>query len=603
LEVETSRTFQYTPLDPNDIIGPAGFGNDHFVLSEETLPYTIHFENKAMANAAAQVVRITQQLDADLDFRTFELGDFGFGDFLGRMPEGLSTLRTRIDARATAGVFVDVAADIDFITGLVTWAFTSIDPVTFDLPTDPVGGFLPPNRTSPQGEGFVSYRIRPRSAAATGTRVDARATVVFDEQPPLDTPAIFNTVDAGAPTSSVSALPATTPAPDFTVSWSGSDDAGIGSGIASYDVYISDNGGPFAPFLVGTVLTSATVHGVPAHTYGFYSVATDNAGHRQPTPATAQATTQVATVAPAVMDVFAVGSGAGGAPMVRVYNADRTPRFSFLAYDPAFRGGVSVATADVTGDGVQDVITGAGPGGGPHVRVFDGRTGALVREFFAYDPAFRGGVQVAAGDMNGDGKADIVTGAGVGGGPHVKVFNGASGALVWQWMAYDSAFRGGVNVAAGDVTGDGLADVVTGAGVGGGPHVRVFDGRTGALDREFFAYDAAFRGGVHVAAGDLSGDGPAEVVTAPGPGGGPHVKVYDGARAAILREFFAYDSAFRGGVALGISDANDDGTPDIVAGPGPGGGPIVKVYDGRTFAEGAGLAPFDPNFRGGIFVG
>src|SRR5204863_7714922 len=115
---------------------------------------------------------------------------------------------------------------------------------------------------------------------------------------------------------------------------------------------------------------------------------------------------------------------------------------------PNFTGGVRVATGDVNGDGYDDLITAAGAGGGPHVKVFDGKTGALLREFMAYDAAFTGGVYVAAGDVNGDGKADIVTGVGVGGGPHVKAFSGADGSVLASFMAYDANFLGGVYVAA-----------------------------------------------------------------------------------------------------------------------------------------------------------
>jgi hypothetical protein len=159
---------------------------------------------------------------------------------------------------------------------------------------------------------------------------------------------------------------------------------------------------------------------------------------------------------------------------------------------------VRVATADLNGDSIPDIITAPGPGGGPDVRVFDGRTFALVRSFLAYTPAFRGGVSVAAGDVNGDGKADVVTGAGPGGGPHVEVFSGRDGTVLQSFYAYAPAFAGGVWVSAvADVTGDGLADVVTAAGPGGGPHVKVFSG-AGAPVRSAFAYDPAFLGGVFV---------------------------------------------------------------------------------------------------------
>ena len=154
---------------------------------------------------------------------------------------------------------------------------------------------------------------------------------------------------------------------------------------------------------------------------------------------------------------------------------------SFFAFDPAFPGGVSVAAGDVTGDGVADIITGAGAGGGPHVRVFSLAGGVVteVASFFAYDPAFPGGVNVAAGDVTGDGVAEIITGAGPGGGPHVRAFSLAGGVVteVASFFAYDPAFPGGVSVAAGDVTGDGVAEIITGAGPGGGPHVRAFSSR------------------------------------------------------------------------------------------------------------------------------
>ena len=103
---------------------------------------------------------------------------------------------------------------------------------------------------------------------------------------------------------------------------------------------------------------------------------------------------------------------------------------SFYAYDPAFTGGVDVAAADLTGDGVAEIITGAGPGGGPHVRAFSLAGGVVteVASFYAYDPAFTGGVYVAAADLTGDGVAEIITGAGPSGGPHVRVIslNGGS---------------------------------------------------------------------------------------------------------------------------------------------------------------------------------
>ena len=87
--------------------------------------------------------------------------------------------------------------------------------------------------------------------------------------------------------------------------------------------------------------------------------------------------------------------------------------YSIMAYDAAFGGGVRVAMGDINGDGVPEVVTAPGQGGGPDIRVFDGVTHAIINEFLAYDLAFTGGVFIALGDVNGDNFLDIVTGAGV----------------------------------------------------------------------------------------------------------------------------------------------------------------------------------------------
>jgi hypothetical protein len=321
---------------------------------------------------------------------------------------------------------------------------------------------------------------------------------------------------------------------------------------------------------------------------------------------TAAAATGLAFVSVSHADII-VGAGPGGGPQVQVYGTGGL-QDSFLAFPPAFSGGVRVAAGDVNGDGIADIVTGAGAGGaGGHVRVFDGAGGGELSSFFAYSTTFSGGVHVASGDVNGDGFADIVTGAGAGAtGGHVKVFNGSTGAELRSFLAYPASFAGGVRVASGDVNGDGIADIVTGAGPGGGPHIKVFDGVTGVELSAFFAYEQGFLGGVYVASGDVNGDGFADIVTGTGSDDATnapaHVKVFDGQSGGLLSSFFAFDAAFMGGVRVATGDIDGDGLADIITGAGPGGGPHVKVFSGADGSVLESFMPFGPSFTGGVYV-
>src|SRR5207302_11382456 len=156
-----------------------------------------------------------------------------------------------------------------------------------------------------------------------------------------------------------------------------------------------------------------------------------------------------------------------------------------------------------------DVVTGPGQGGGPHVRVFSGRNLTQVMlNFNALAPTFRGGIFVAAGDIDADGRDDVIVGAGVGGNSQVREFSGAAGGLIASLTAFpsvpgstqyagDALYGGSVRVAARDLTGDGRADVLAVPGSGGRPIARIFSGGTlvGTVGNLF---DPTFLGGVFV---------------------------------------------------------------------------------------------------------
>jgi hypothetical protein len=326
------------------------------------------------------------------------------------------------------------------------------------------------------------------------------------------------------------------------------------------------------------------------------------------------------TVAPQRVRLFAAGVGPGSAPVVQVYGQDGVKLFGFTAFELSFTGGVSVATGDVNGDGVDDIVAGASIGGGPRVRVIDGKTGAEIANFFAFEESFRNGVTVAVGKLVSEGNAanasgffreQIVVGAGDGGAPRVSSFDvlpgkGANPTRINNFFAFEDTFRNGVTVAAGDLTGDGVAEVITGSGIGGGPRVRAFTAAGSPTGVDFFAFDAGFRNGVSVAAGPLDASGKASIVAGVGPDGGSLVRVFN-STGSQTSQFAAFGDAATAAkaVRVGTAQFNASGPESILAGPGVGGGPLVRVFSAANPGGGPVFQDFafEPPFRGGIFVG
>jgi hypothetical protein len=277
-------------LSAFNLVGPVGSGNEHWIAAGAPAGATIAFENHANPGATTvKAATITTQLDANLDWSTFQLGDIQFGSTVVTVPARLQSFATSVNTTNPDGspLRVNINASLDPKTGIVTWTFQSIDPNTGQPPTAPGTGFLPVNDATNHGAVFLNYSVAAQTKLATGTQLSALASITLDGNT-ASTNTYTNQIDATPPTSTVSTLPAREKTRKFAVSWSGTDHE---SGVASYDIYVSDNGGSFTLWLSGTTQTTPTFTGKSGHTYGFYSVATDNVGNREPDPGAAQTTT------------------------------------------------------------------------------------------------------------------------------------------------------------------------------------------------------------------------------------------------------------------------------------------------------------------------
>lgn len=301
---------------------------------------------------------------------------------------------------------------------------------------------------------------------------------------------------------------------------------------------------------------------------------------------------------PAKNIIIATG---GGASKIKIVDKVGKVKAEFSPFPSFFRGEIATARADVNGDGLSEIIVGAGPGGGPQVRIFS-ESGQLVSQFFAYDKNFRGGVRLAAADFDGDGKAEIATSSGAGALNEIRVYD-YLGRKLWFFSAEGAGVRGTANVSAGDIDGDGKLEIITGADSGSLPVVRIFD-KLGNKKTSFSAYPSFFRRGVKVAVGDLDGDVVSEIVVAAGMGGGPQIRIFDG-KGNVLRQSFAFEKNFRGGANVAVGNIDSDAEAEIIVGAGPGRAAEVKTF---TFKNGelsqeTNFSLVDFSNRAGVNVG
>lgn len=316
-----------------------------------------------------------------------------------------------------------------------------------------------------------------------------------------------------------------------------------------------------------------------------------------------------------------------GSAQIFAQSADGTlnsagPRFFPF---PGFTGVIRSTIADFNGDRIADFAFATGGGAAGAVRIISGATGTDMVGPTPVLGGFSGGIFLAAGDVDRDGKAELAVSADIGGGPRVSVLKvqGNTLAAAVDFVAFeDPGFRGGSRVAMADLNRDGVADLVVGAGVGGGPRVSVYDGTsllTGQrrLVPDFFALDSRLRSGVFVSTADVNGDGYADVLYSTGNTGGPRVRVVSGhllitnpgadvATLPAMADFFALDANDRSGLRLTARDLNGDGKAELIVASGARDLPTVRIIplDQMSFPSNPLQNPFgDPTTIDGIYVG
>jgi len=262
---------------------------------------------------------------------------------------------------------------------------------------------------------------------------------------------------------------------------------------------------------------------------------------------------------------------------------------------------VSFTVGDINNDGAEELITGAAPGTEPQVRVFNYQ-GRLMKQFLAFDKKFSGGVNVVAGDFNGDNRTEIAVAAASLGNGQVKIFD-SSGKLWRQFNVDSKAWRGGLNLAVGDINSDGQAEIIVGYGANSTPQVKIFTA-TGKLLKTFLAYEKSFRGGVKVAIANLDGrvdSNKLKIITAPGKGREATIKIFDD-QLKLTKQFLAYGHNWRGGVNLATGDLNNDGLAEIALSAQPGAAPHVRVFTGAGDLLESFYA-WEEGWSGGVNIG
>lgn len=276
-------------VDPNEIIGPTGFGDSiRWVSINDILNYTILFENDPeFATANAQKVDVRFTFDDKAYIKGFGLNTFGFANYAWPIENSPAAYQNRLDMRdslvheSPMQIYVDLTAGVDVTKKQAFWTFNSIDPETGLNPWQVDRGMLPVNDSTHVGEGFVTFQLKPYEGLKTGDTISIAASIVFDQNDTIPTNRWRNTIDAGMPTSKVKGRADSKNETLYHITMQASDDEG-GSGLKNVHLYLANNFGIYEEYAVCPVDTVIDFEAEKGKQYKFFSLAEDNVGNMEP---------------------------------------------------------------------------------------------------------------------------------------------------------------------------------------------------------------------------------------------------------------------------------------------------------------------------------
>ena len=275
---------------------------------------------------------------------------------------------------------------------------------------------------------------------------------------------------------------------------------------------------------------------------------------------------------------------------MRVFSPDGKLVSQFMAFDKKKDlMGINVAIGDLDGDYNPEIIVSKRQGGDSRVKIFDLSGKDQKLDFLTFSAKFKGGVSLAVADLEGDGRDEILAVPRSSGSAQVRIFGQRGGKIELinpGFYAFEKGFKGGVSLAAGDLDGDGMKEIITAPLSEKGPEIRIFslqDKKYKLKTSGIMAYGAKFKGGVELGSGDVDGDGISEVISAPAANGGPQVRIFKFAagKSSLLNQFFIFNKKLRIGFSLSSADIDGNGSDDIVAGIGSGGS-NVRMLDQKA---------------------